>query len=212
MIGLGSFGYHLVKTLSESDFYITAIDSDASKVDAVKSFVQAPMVGDATQLDALRELSVHDFDYVVVSLGDRLDMSILTCLHLRDLRARDVVVKAAEEDHSRVLEQFGVSRVIFPEREAAEDLAHAISDLNVLRSIAVSKGFTLAETVLPSEFEGRSLGELDLPNKYGVQVVLIHQLIPEETVMPRADFVLKPSDTLLVIGTDESIKSMYESV
>jgi trk system potassium uptake protein TrkA len=129
--------------LSESDFYITAIDNDEERVEAVKTLVQSPMVGDATQLEILRELGIQDYDYVVVSLGDRLDVSILTCLHLRDLHAKYIIVKAADEDHARVLREFHVSRVIFPEREAAEDLAHTIADLNVLHSVVVAEGFTL---------------------------------------------------------------------
>ena len=206
MIGLGSFGYHFVRTLSNSDFYVAAIDTDNERVESVKTFVQRPMIGDATQVETLRELGVQDYDYVVVSLGDRLDASILTCLHLRDLHAKNIIVKAADEDHSRVLREFHVSRVIFPEREAAEDLAHTIADLNVLHSVAVTEGFTLVELAVPSQFEGKKLSELDLPRRFGVQVVLIHQHVPEETVLPRADFVLKSSDTLAIIGSDEAIR------
>ncbi|HDS74809.1 MAG TPA: TrkA family potassium uptake protein [Firmicutes bacterium] len=206
MIGLGSFGYHVVRTLSNSDFFVTAIDSDVAKVEAVKTYVQEPMVGDATQLETLRELSIRDYDYVVVSLGDRLDTSILTCLHLHDLQAKNIVVKVNDVEHARVLREFHVSRVIFPEREAAEDLAHTIADLNVLHSVAVTEGFTLVELAVPSKFEGKKLSELDLPRNFGVQVVLIHQHVPEETILPRADFVLKSSDTLAIIGSDEAIR------
>lgn len=210
MIGLGTFGYHVVRSLSGTDFYITAIDSDPDRVEAVKTLVAAPMIGDATQLDTLRELSVHEFDYVVVSLGDRLDTAILTCLHLKDLNAKNIVVKAAEGEHARVLQRFEVSRVIFPDREAAIDLAHSLADLNVLHSIVVAKGYTLVEMAVPAKFQGRTLAELDLPHKYGVHVALIHQIIPEDTVLPRSDFVLKPSDTITVIGPDDAIRRLQE--
>ena len=212
MIGLGSFGYHLVRTVARSDFYITAIDSDPAKVESVKMLVHSPMVGDATQLDTLRELPISEFDYVVVSLGDRLDASILTCLHLKDLGARNIIVKAADEEHARVLHEFRVSRVIFPERQAAEDLAHSLADLNVLHSIVVAEGFTLVEIAVPAAFQGKALRELDLPANHSVQVVLIHQLIPEETVLPRADFILKPSDTLMLIGADDAIRRLQQNM
>lgn len=208
MIGLGSFGYHVVRSLSNTDFFVTAIDLDVTKVEAVKTYAQKPMVGDASQLETLRELSIQDYDYVIVSLGDRLDTSILTCLHLRDLHAKNIIVKVNDVEHARVLQEFHVSRVIFPEREAAEDIAHTISDLNVLHSVAVTEGFTLVELAVPSKFEGKMLRELDLPRTFGVQVVLIHQHIPEETILPRADFVLKSSDTLAIIGSDEAIRRL----
>ena len=211
MIGLGSFGYHVVRTISATDFYVTAIDADPNRVEQIKSLVAAPMVGDATQLETLRELSVKDFDYVVVSLGNRLDAAILTCLHLKDLGAKNILVKATDGEHARVLEEFRVSRVIFPERHAAEDLARSISDLNVLHSTSVAKGFTLVEMAVPTGFEGKTLAELDLPRRYGIQVVLIHQIVPEETVMPRADFVLKSSDAIVVIGPDEAILELQHA-
>lgn len=208
MIGVGSFGSHLVRELAGSDFYIAAIDSHPDRIEEIKTLVQKPMVGDATSRDTLQELGVDTYDYVIVSVGDRLDTSILTCLHLRDLGARNIIVKATGEDQIRLMELLGVSRVIFPEREAAHQLARSLADLNVLRSIVLEPGITLVEIAVPVEFEGKTLAELNLPNRFGVQVVLIRQVIPEATVLPRADFVLKGSDTLVIIGADEAIRKL----
>ena len=208
MIGLGSFGVHFVRALADSDFYLAAIDSDPGRVEHVKDVVQKPMVGDATLKETLAELAVATYDFVVVSLGDRLDASVLTCLHLKDLKAKQIVVKAADADHARVLSMMGVSRVIFPEREAAEQLAHSVADLNVLRSVVVAPGISLVEMAVPSSFEGKSLGELHLPRTYNVQVALVHQIIPEATVVPTGDFVLKASDTLVLLGSDAALESI----
>lgn len=208
MIGLGSFGYHLVTRLAGSNFYIAAIDTDPARVDMVKTVVQKPLIGDASSVDTLKELGVSSFDYVVVSVGDRLDTSILTCLHLRELGAKNIIVKAAHNDHVRLMDMLNVSRVIFPEREAAHQLAHELADLNVLRSIAIEPGISLVEIAVPSEFEGKTLADLSLPTRFGVQVVLIRQLIPEATILPRADFIIKASDTLVIIGTDEAIAAL----
>jgi len=210
MIGLGSFGYNLVKAFADSDFYIAAIDADPKHVEQVKTLVQKPMVGDATSRETLVELGVSEYDYVVVSLGDKLDTSILTCLHLKDLGAKQIIVKAAADDHVRLLEMLGVSRVIFPEREAAEQLAHTVSNLNVLRSMVVAPGISLIEIAVPSEFVGKTLADLSLPSRYGVQVVLIRQIIPEATVLPRADFILKPSDTIVIIGENSALRKVRE--
>lgn len=208
MIGIGSFGYHLVRELAEAGFYIAAIDTEPSRVDMVRTIVQKPMVGDASLRETLVEMGVETYDYVVVSVGDKLDTSILTCLHLKDLGAKNIIVKAAHDDHIRLMELLGVSRVIFPESEAAHQLAHTLADLNVLRSITIEPGISLVEIAVPSAFEGKTLAELSLPNRFGVQVVLIRQVIPEATVLPRADFILKASDTLVVIGTDEAIRKL----
>jgi len=208
MIGIGSFGSHLIGELSRAGFYLAAIDSDPAKVEGVKSLVQKPVVGDASAREVLKELGVDTYDYVIVSVGDRLDTSMLTCLHLRDLGARNIIVKATNDEHIRVMELLGVSRVIFPEQEAAHQLAHSLANLNVLRSVVIEPGISLVEVAVPSEFEGKTLAELSLPSRFDVQVVLIRQVIPEATILPRADFVLKPSDTLVVIGRDEAIKRL----
>ncbi len=155
MIGLGSFGHHLVSRLAGSNFYIAAIDSDPARVEMVKTVVQKPLIGDASSVDTLKELGVSSFDYVVVSVGDRLDTSILTCLHLRELGAKNIIVKAAHNDHVRLMDMLNVSRVIFPEREAAYQLAHELADLNVLRSIAIEPGISLVEIAVRANLRER---------------------------------------------------------
>lgn len=210
MIGVGSFGSHLVRELVGSGFYIAAIDTHPERIEEIKLFVQKPMVGDATSRDTLKELSVETYDYVVVSVGDRLDTSILTCLHLKDLGAKNIIVKATDDDQIRLMKLLGVSRAIFPEQEAAHQLARTLADLNVLRSVAIEPGISLVEIAVPSEFEGKTLAELALPKRYGVHVALVRQVVPEATILPTGDFVLKGSDTLVVIGTDEAIRKLRQ--
>jgi trk system potassium uptake protein TrkA len=210
MIGVGSFGYHLLTQLAQSDFFVAAIDTDAARVEMVKTIVQKPLIGDASSKETLKEIGVSSYDYVVVSVGDRLDTSILTCLHLKELGAKNIIVKAAHDDHVRLMDMLNVQRVIFPEREAAHQLAHTLADLNVLRSIAIEPGISLVEIAVPSDFEGKALSDLLLPSRFGVQVVLIRQLIPEATILPRADFIIKASDTLVIIGTDDAIHKLQQ--
>ena len=43
-------------------------------------------------------------DVVVVSLGDRIDSSILVTLYLRELKVKQIVAKALTEDHGKILD------------------------------------------------------------------------------------------------------------
>jgi len=73
-------------------------------------------------------------------------------------------------------------------------------------------GVSIEEIAPPERFIGKSLRELDLRNKYGIQVIAVRELIPERTVyVPRVDFVIKDSDVLIVMGDEKMLDKMTAS-
>jgi len=80
---------------------------------------------------------------------------------------------------------------------------------NVLEYLPLISGFGIQEIALPEKFIGKNLRELDLRNKYGIQVIAIKELIPEKTTfVPKADFVLKDSDILVIMGEDKQLEKI----
>ncbi|HFE53276.1 MAG TPA: TrkA family potassium uptake protein [Bacteroidetes bacterium] len=209
VIGMSSFGYYLCKFMAERGFYVLAIDNDEVKINRVKDFVQKAVIADATDKETLERLGLGDFDGVVVSLGDRIDASILVTLYLRQLGVDEIIAKAITEDHGKILDLIGATTVLFPEKDMAYRLAHSLDNVNVLDYIPLTSDVSIIEMAPPSSFLGKTLAELDLRRKYHVQVLMIKELVPENVVViPTGDHVIKDSDVLVVMGKDEDLKRL----
>ena len=147
VIGLGRFGFHAAKLLHEAGHEVLAIDIEPAVVQRIRDFSSQAMVLDARDKERLRALSIRDFDVVVLSLGERVDASALVALHLKEIGGPRLIAKAGSEDHAKLLELIGVDEIIFPERQAAERLAHRLSNANLLDFIPL--GESTASTSWP---------------------------------------------------------------
>jgi len=209
VIGLGSFGWNVAKTLYEGKEEVLAIDKSKEKVNAVKSFVTHAVQMDSAGKEGLEAVGIKEMDVVVVSLGPEMESSILTVLYLKELGLKRIVAKALNEDHAKILESIGAHEVIYPEKDMAIRTAQKLSNPNVLESIPLLSGVLIQEIAPPEHFIGKRLKELDLRNKYGIQILAIKEIIPDRTVViPSADFFIKDSDLLIVMGNEKQLKKI----
>lgn len=209
VIGMSSFGFFLCRALAEHKLSVMAIDNDEAKVDDVKSFVEKAIIADATDKDVLINLGVAEADAVVVSLGDRIDASILVTYYLRELGVKEIIAKAMSEDHGKILNVVGASEIIFPEKDMAERLANRLERSSILDYFEIAEGYSIIEWAPPASFVNKTLADLDLTNQYNVQVIMIKELVPERiTVVPKASQLIKDSDILVLLGKDEDLERL----
>jgi len=206
VIGLGNFGFHVAKALYNDGHEVVAIDTDKARVQAIDPFSSEAIVMDATDKEALRALGLDQMDGVVVSTGTKISISILICLYLQEIGVTTILAKALDEDHEKILKRVGATEIIHPERDMALRVARAISTPNALDFIPLAKDFELVQVAPPKEFLDKSLAELNLRAKYNVHVIAVKELTPENMVMaPPADFVVKNSDLLIMLGKSQDI-------
>lgn len=211
IIGLSNFGFYLCKHLAQHKFEVMALDNDEAKIEKVKHHVSKAIIIDATDKEALESLGITDFDVVIVSLGDRIDASVLVVLYLKELGVKEIIAKATTEDHGKILDRIGATTVVFPEREVAFRLARSLENINVLDAIPLSPGVSIMEFGPLNSFLGKSLKELDLRNQYGIQIIVIKELVPENLVIvPHPDHKIKESDILVGIGKDEDFQELLK--
>jgi len=209
VIGLGSFGSHVAKTLYEKGNEVLAVDMDKEKIEEVKNFVSHAVSMDAADKENLQALGIQDMDIVIISLGPEMESSILTVLYLHELGAKRIVAKALTEDHAKVLDAVGATEVIYPEKDMAIKTALKLSNPNILEYLPLISGFGIQEIAPPEKFIGKTLKKLDLRNKYGIQIIAIKELIPEKTTfIPKADFVIKDSDILIIMGEEKQLAKL----
>ncbi|MBC7349438.1 MAG: TrkA family potassium uptake protein [Candidatus Aminicenantes bacterium] len=209
IIGLGSFGSYLARKLYEKGHEVLVIDKDKDKVEEAKDFSSQAVWMDSADKDSLQALGIEDMDVVVVSLGPEMESSILTVLYLHELGVNRILAKALSADHGKILEAIGATEVIYPERDMAFRLAQRLSSRNVLEYLPLAENISIQEIVPPEAFIGKKLRDLDLTNRYRVQVIAVRQLVPDQLIfVPGADFVVKDSDVLVVMGEEESLAKL----
>jgi len=207
VIGLGRFGFHIARTLAEGGAEVIALDRDEDKVRRISDFVTHAYIADALEEKALEESGILTADVVVVSIGVNVEASILVTVLLMNRGVKEVVAKAINPLHGEVLKRLGVSRVVYPEMEMAVKLARSLLITGVLEEIPFAPGYSIFEIKAPASLVGRSLRELDLRRRYGVNVLVIKR--GEELVVnPSADERISESDVLLVLGSEDKIASL----
>lgn len=206
IIGMSSFGYFLARQLVKEGVDIVAIDLDEEKIEKIKDYVQKAVIADGTDRATLEKLGLNELDGVVVSLG-QIEASVLATLHLKELKIRRIVTKALSEDHGRILSMVGATEVIFPEKDMAIRAARALTHDNILDHVPLAEGYSIVEISTPKPFIGKSLAEIDFRRKFSIQVIVIKGKMPESAVLvPTADYVVKASDVLVLMGKDEDLK------
>ena len=209
IIGLGSFGSYLARTLYDKGHEVMVIDKNKDRVEEAKDFSTQAVWMDSADKESLKALGVQDMDVVVVSLGPEMEPSILTVLYLHKHGVSRIMAKALSGDHGKILEAIGATDVIYPERDMAIRLAQKLSSRNVLEYLPLAENISIQEIVPPESFIGKKLKDLNLTNRYHVQVIAIKQLVPEKLIfIPGADFVIKDSDVLVVMGEEDNIAEL----
>jgi len=207
VIGLGNFGFHAARALFEDGNEVVAIDSDKARVQAIDQHSTEAVVLNATDKEALKSLGLENMDGVIVSTGTKISTSILICLYLQENGVKKILAKALDEDHGKILKRVGATEIIHPERDMALRVSRGLSHPNILDFIPLADEFDLVQVGPPREFIGKSLKELNLRAKYNVHIIAIKELVPENFLLvPPANFVIKDSDILIMLGKSEDIK------
>ena len=209
VIGLGIFGFNIAKDLYESGIEVIAVDKDKDVIQKIKDFSTKAVLADGTDKEVMESIGIQEDDVVIISFGENLAASTLITLHLKEMKVKNIIVKAPNEDHKHVLEKVGATEVIIPERAMADKVAKSLISPNILDYIPLSGDYTISEIAPPASFMGKTIGELHLRSKHHIEVIAVREMLPERlTMVPRAEFVIKDSDVLVVIGKEKDIQKI----
>jgi K+ transport systems, NAD-binding component len=207
VIGLGTFGYHVARTLAQGGAEVVACDVDEERVKEVSECVSLAYVLDATDAKALKESGIAKVDTAVVSIGQNIEASILIVVQLKELGVKEVVARAVNPLHGKVLEKLGVDRVVYPEKEMAIKVAHSLLVGEFIEEIPIGEKHSLFEIKAFDFMLGKTLRELDIRRRFGVNVLAIKR--GENLIVnPMGDDKILPGDILVVLGTTEQLSSM----
>lgn len=198
VIGLGRFGAALAHELMVNGTDVLGVDRREDVVQSLNGQLTHVVAADATKETVLRQLSVDEFDHVVIAISSNLEASILATSLVLQFQVREVWAKATSDAHRAILEQLGVKHIIFPEQDMGRRVAHMVRG-SLQDYILIDDDYALAKTTPHKAILGRPLGELDIRRRHGVTVVLVKHA-GCSWASATVDTVLEDSDVLIVSG------------
>lgn len=210
VIGLGQFGKCMVEILAKRKCEVLVIDRDEAKVEWARDIATQAVRADALNAELFQEVLPNGIECAVVDIGDRMEPSILATNHLHKIGVPKIVVQALSPDHAEILQIVGATRVIFPEREAAERLAGMLAGRGALDFFPVSADFSLVEVPVPESWMGKKLRDLDLRKNDALHVVAKRSGASENQPwqLPDPEAVFAPEEIVLLAGKSESLEKL----
>ena len=211
VIGLGQFGMALARALASRKVEVLAIDRNEARVRTAAGFVEEALGFDATDSDALSRIAPERRDVCVCAIGDESkESSIIVTALLRQIGAPRVVARANDEVHARILRLVGAHEVVNPEREYGERLANHMVYRDVLGELPFGDDLLITELRAPESSWSKSLQDLALPRRFGLQVVAIRREGQRTVSLPDPDETLAEGDVLVVVSREGAVQRLLE--
>lgn len=208
LIGLGRFGRHIAMKLNEMRHQVMAVDKNEKRVNEVLPFVTNAQIGDATNEDFLESLGVNNYDVCIVAIGDDFQNSLETTSLLKELGAKMVVSRAAKDVHAKFLLRNGADEIVYPEKQLADWTAIRYTADHILDYIEIDSDHAIFEIVVPEKWIGKSVIEVDVRKKYGINIMAIKRDGKMElNFSPQTNF--RQDDSILVLGDMKDIQKCF---
>ena len=209
VIGCGRFGSTVARTLFNLGNEVLAIDISEDIIKEISDDVTHSVQADVMDETVLKDLGLRNFDVAVIAIGSDLEASIMATLIAKELGIKKVIAKAQSELHGKVLHKIGADKVVFPERDMGVRVAHNLASTNILDFIELSPDYSILEVTALKEWEDKSLAQLKLSTKYGINVMAIKRG-SSISVSPNGEVVIERKDVLVVIGSIKDIKRIEQ--
>lgn len=209
LIGLGRFGKHIAIKLNELGHEVMAVDRNEELVNAVMPYVTNGQIGDSTNELFLRTLGIDNYDVCIVTIGGDFQSSLETTSLLKELGAKKVISRAEKDGQAKFLLHNGADEIVYPEKQLASWVAIRYSSDHLLNYIELDSTCSVFEVSVPDSWKGKTILELDIRKKYGINIVAIRTDGKTDPYV-RPDTLLTDKVTLFVIGDYKTIRKCFD--
>lgn len=210
VIGLGRFGTALAVTLANSGREVIVVDRDEGKIKEMRQYTDYAFVSENLSIETLREVGIQNCDVVIVCIGEKVDVSILTTMCVIELGVSHVIAKAISPEQGAVLNKIG-AQVVYPERDMALRLGKKLVSNNFLDYVSLDNSIEIRQIQISEKIAGHSIEEIQIRRKYGLNIIAIENG-NETTIEVKPDYRFKGSDIIVVIGKADNIDEFENAI
>ena len=208
LIGAGRFGRHIAMQLSQLGHQVMAVDTNEERINDVLPFVTNAQIGDSTNAGFLRSLGIGNFDVCIVTVSGNFQNSLETTSLLKELGAKCVISRAERDVQAKFLLRNGADHVVYPEKQVAKWAAIRYTANHVFDYIEIDEQHAIFEVEVPESWVGKSVGELDIRKKFGINILgIMRSGKTDVSITP--DTVLAKDITILALGEYKALQRCF---
>lgn len=211
IIGLGSFGSNVLHNFVNEGVDVTIIDKNSEIINQHSTLCDNAFCTDSTRAEALKKIGIHNYDCVIVAIGQDLNASILTTLVLKEFDIDTIIVKASDENHAKILKKIGADQIVYPDKEMGKRVAMQVMYSSLRELVELNEIQVMAQLSVSNEaFIGKTLESLNITNKYNVIISAIRR--NDEVIIPGAQEMLQADDLLIVVGESDKVDKLTKAI
>ncbi len=205
VFGLGSFGKSVALTLQSFGCDVIAVDNCYEKIQDIADSVSYAMCGDVIEPEFMKTIGARNLDGAVIAISENLEAAIMATMLSKEMGIPYVLVKAMDELQGKILEKIGADSIVYPEIDMGERVAKKLISTEFIDWIELSSDYSLTEKLIPKQWEGKSLAELRVREKYGINVIGILKEDKMDMALDPSK-PLQPDDMLFIIGKNSDLE------
>ncbi len=175
VFGLGRYGKAVAKELVESGADVLAVDMDINAVNLAVKDIPICKCANITDAETLKQLGIKNIDVVIIAMASNLEASVMATVLCKEAGVKTVIVKCSNETHGKIFEKVGADKVVQPENESGVRLAKNLLSSGFVDLVELTNDVSMVELNVRAAWAGKTLKELDLRRKYGLNVVATRQ-------------------------------------
>ena len=208
LIGAGRLGRHIAVQLFQLGHQVMAVDTNEERINDVLPYVTNAQIGDSTNAEFLHSLGIGNFDVCLVTIGGSFQNSLETTSLLKELGAKCVVSRAERDVQAKFLLRNGADHIVYPEKQVAKWAAIRYSSNHIFDYVEIDDQHAIFEVEIPEGWIGKSVGELDIRRKYGINILGIKRS-GKTDVSITPDTVLSGETTILALGEYKTLQKCF---
>ncbi len=207
VLGLGSFGMGAANELTERGAEVLVVDRNERLIEEnAKRFTQA-VIADLTDPEAIGQLGLGSMDAVIVDMSQDLEASIMCVMVAKEKGVHRVIAKAENKRKSDILKKVGADQIVFPEQESGTRTAFQLMFPDILRFFDLTSDLVIVEMQPREEWCGRTLLELELRKKHGINVIAFRRGDKVYDVRSESD-IIQSGESMLIVTTKDKLERL----
>ena len=147
---------------------------------------------------------------VIVCIGEKVDVSVLTTMSVIEMGVPRVIAKALSAEQGAVLKKLG-AEVVYPERDMVLRLGRRLLSGNFLEYVSLDDSVEIRQIRISGKLAGRSIEEIKLRQKHGLNIIAIER--ENKTIIEfEPEYRLDESDIIVVIGKVDNINNFERNI
>ena len=209
VLGLGSFGMGVADALMERGAEVLAADRDEQLIRENAEKYTRAVIADLTDEEEIRQLGLGNMDAVIVCMPQNLEASIMCVMIAKESGVHRVIAAAESQRKGEVLKKIGADKLVFPGQESGVRTAFQLMFREVLQFFDLTSDLVVAEIEPRKEWFGKTLDELDLRKRYGINVIALRR---GEKVydVSGSDMVIQSGEPLLIVISKANLEAFVE--